>query len=199
VAATHCNTLQHTTAHYTIHNSLQPLTFVHERWLQHTATHRIILQHTYQSSTYIWTWKVTAAHCNTPQHTAIHVPVSSHLHLYMKGYCNTPQHTTNTHTHTLQHAATHTPVSSHLHLYIKGDCNTLQHTATHIQSTATYICTWRLWANNTGWRRDTGSDALNYRSLSAKEPLIMGLFCGENPTKIRHPMHPRHPVPRLLL
>ena len=31
-------------------------------------------------------------------------------------------------------------------------------------------------------------------SLSAKEPLITGLFCGKWPIKIRHPMNLRHPV-----
>jgi len=31
-------------------------------------------------------------------------------------------------------------------------------------------------------------DAFNCRSLSAKGPLVIGLFCGNRPTKIRHPM-----------
>ena len=30
-------------------------------------------------------------------------------------------------------------------------------------------------------------DALNCRSVSANEPLIIGLFCGKCPTKIKHP------------
>ena len=34
----------------------------------------------------------------------------------------------------------------------------------------------------------------NCRFLSAKEPLIIGFFCGKWPAKIRHPMHRRHPV-----
>jgi len=38
-------------------------------------------------------------------------------------------------------------------------------------------------------------DALSCRSLSAKEPLRIGLFCGKWPVKIRHPMGLRHPVP----
>ena len=37
-------------------------------------------------------------------------------------------------------------------------------------------------------------DALSCRSLSAKEPLIIGLFCGKWPVKRSHPMHPRHRV-----
>jgi len=37
-------------------------------------------------------------------------------------------------------------------------------------------------------------DALNYRSFSAKEPQIIGLFCGKWPVKIRHPMGLRHLV-----
>ena len=37
-------------------------------------------------------------------------------------------------------------------------------------------------------------DAWCCRSLSAKEPLILGLFFGKWPVKIRHPMTLRHPV-----
>jgi len=37
-------------------------------------------------------------------------------------------------------------------------------------------------------------DALSCRSFSAKEPLIIGLFCGKWPIKIRHPMDLGHPV-----
>ena len=37
-------------------------------------------------------------------------------------------------------------------------------------------------------------DVLNCRSFSAKEPLIIGLFCGNLHIKIRHPMGLRHPV-----
>jgi len=37
-------------------------------------------------------------------------------------------------------------------------------------------------------------DALSCRSLSGKEPLIIGLFYGKRPIKIRHPTRHRHPV-----
>jgi len=37
-------------------------------------------------------------------------------------------------------------------------------------------------------------DALRCRSLSAKEPLIVRLFCGKWPIKIRHPVRLRHPL-----
>jgi len=37
-------------------------------------------------------------------------------------------------------------------------------------------------------------DACSCRSFFAKEPLIIGLFCGKWPTKIRHPLNPRHSV-----
>jgi len=37
-------------------------------------------------------------------------------------------------------------------------------------------------------------DALSCRSFLAKEPLLIGLFCGKWPIKIRHPMTLRHPV-----
>jgi len=36
--------------------------------------------------------------------------------------------------------------------------------------------------------------ALSCRSCSAKEPQIIGLFCGKRPIKIRHPLPFRHPV-----
>jgi len=39
----------------------------------------------------------------------------------------------------------------------------------------------------TGWRTPIGC-----RSFSEKEPLIIGLFCGKWPTKIRHPMGLRY-------
>ena len=38
-------------------------------------------------------------------------------------------------------------------------------------------------------------DALSCRSLSAKQPLIIGLFCRKRPIKIRQPVGLRHPVP----
>jgi len=37
-------------------------------------------------------------------------------------------------------------------------------------------------------------DALSYRSLFAKEPLIIGLICGKWHIRIRHPLRLRHPV-----
>jgi len=37
-------------------------------------------------------------------------------------------------------------------------------------------------------------DALRYRSVSAKEPLIIGLFCAKWSIKMRDPKHLRHPV-----
>jgi len=39
---------------------------------------------------------------------------------------------------------------------------------------------------------DSG-DALNCRSFFAKEPVIIGLFCGKWPIKIRHSVGLRHP------
>jgi len=44
------------------------------------------------------------------------------------------------------------------------------------------------------WGGESAQDPFICRSLSAKEPLITGLFCVKWPTKIRHPMHLRHPV-----
>ena len=46
------------------------------------------------------------------------------------------------------------------------------------------------------WQLQGGEDtldALNCRSFFSKEPLILGLFCGKWPRKIRHPMGLCHP------
>ena len=43
---------------------------------------------------------------------------------------------------------------------------------------------------------EDAEDALSCRSLSAKEPSIVGLFYRIWPVKIRHPVHLRHPVRR---
>jgi len=55
-----------------------------------------------------------------------------------------------------------------------------------------WTCTGDGLDSHTGWSRPI--DALSCRSLSAKEPLIIGLFCGKWPIKVRHPMGLRHPV-----
>ena len=47
-------------------------------------------------------------------------------------------------------------------------------------------------AHCTGWRRRLG--CLKLHVISAKKPLIIGLFCGKWPVKIRHPMDLRNPV-----
>jgi len=78
--------------------------------LQHTAIHFSTLQHTYLPES------ISAAHCNTLQHTAAH--------------CSTLQHTA-THCNTLQRTAAH--------------CNTLQHTclpAVYMCSTRTASHRW---------------------------------------------------------
>jgi len=69
LAATHCNTLQHTATHCnTLQHTATHLCF-RCRWLQHTATHCNTLQH-------------IATHCNTLQHTcasdAVGVYVATH-------------------------------------------------------------------------------------------------------------------------
>jgi len=105
--------------------------------LQLTATHRNILQHTYESvmravtesyahskcqSARYNTLQHTATYCNTLQHTATHCNALQHI----ATHCNALQHAA-THCNTLQHTATH--------------CNTLQHTATHCLKHTTTHCT----------------------------------------------------------
>ena len=79
--------------------------------------------------------EITAAHCNTLQHTATHDTLS-YIH-----YDDTAtlQHTA-THYSTLQHTATHCNTLQHTATH----CNTLQHTVTHyrtLQHTATHCNT----------------------------------------------------------
>ena len=45
----------------------------------------------------------------------------------------------------------------------------------------------------TAWRRPIGC-LISWRSFPAKQPRIIGLFCGKWNRKIRHPITPRHPV-----
>jgi len=47
-------------------------------------------------------------------------------------------------------------------------------------------------SESTGWQ--TSIEFLNCRFLSAKEPLITGLFCGKRPMNKRHLMHLLHSV-----
>ena len=56
---------------------------------------------------------------------------------------------------------------------------------------------WNMTHFDTGWRRLM--EAFSCRLFFAKEPLIIGLFCGKWPIKIRNPMGLRHPVPRRAL
>jgi len=65
LAATHCNTLQHTAIHC---NTLQR-TATHCNTLQHTATQVI---RRWLAATHCNTLQHTATHCNTLQHTATH-------------------------------------------------------------------------------------------------------------------------------
>jgi len=47
---------------------------------------------------------------------------------------------------------------------------------------------------NTAESGEDAEEASSCRSLSSKEPLIVGLFCGKRPTQMRHFMGLRHPV-----
>jgi len=54
----------------------------------------------------------------------------------------------------------------------------------------TYMYVYKHVLCSTGWRRPIG--CLKLQVVFAKEPLIIGLFCGKWPIKIRHPMTLRH-------
>ena len=117
--------------------------------LQHTATHRSILQHTATMGTRcnngasrgdsMWLRTRQAINCNTRkslQHTATHCSILQHT----ATHCNTLQHTA-THCNTLQHTATRrTFANGTRHAINCNKRNSLQHTATHcniLQHTAT--------------------------------------------------------------
>ena len=68
--------------------------------------------------------------------------------------------------------------------------NTLHYTTTHCNTSE--ALQHNVFQCALGWRRCM--NALNCRSLFAKEPLIIGLFCGKWPMKMRHPMTLRHSV-----
>jgi len=68
---------------------------------------------------------------------------------------------------------------------------------TWLRSYMTWLISYVAWLVHlsTGWRRLVG--CLNLQVFFwAKEPLIIGLFGGKWPIKIKHPMTPRHPVRR---
>ena len=73
------------------------------------------------------------------------------------------------------------------------------HTHTHAQIYTVYICiSARLYVIFVIILQggEDAEDALSCRSLFEKKPLIIGLFCGKWPIKIRHLMGLRHPVVR---
>ena len=101
-------------------------------------------------------------------------------------------------------------IQTYVYMY-RHSCNTLQHTATHcntLQRKRIYICAAqhrgrKSWFKSMykctyiciGLQGDEDAlDALRCRLFSAKEPLIIGLFCGKWPVKIRHPTSLRHAV-----
>ena len=94
-----------------------------------SAAHCNTLQHTathhdtlQHAATRRNTLQHTATHCNTLQDTAIHYNTPQ----YTATHCSTLQHTA-THCNALQHTATH--------------CNTLQRTATHTTIPCNTLCT----------------------------------------------------------
>jgi len=162
--ATHCNTLQHTACR--VATRAHPFNRRHVR-------HMNELSRTYET-THV-----------TPHTACVCVCVwwgfphrwNSRIYSMHVWYCSTLQRTT-THCNTLQHVSTH--------------CDTLQHNTTIkvvdvfdvclICSLAGFFLTktkWPLHFASTGWRRC--QDDLSCRSLSAKKPLISGLFCGKWP------------------
>jgi len=133
LAATLCNTMQHTAMHCATQcNNLQHSVTLCNT-LQHTATHLNTLQQSasfctslQHSTTHCNTLQLTATHCDTLQHTATHCNIpqhtATHLRLDLEELALNEFALAATHCNTLQHNAT--------------QCNTLQHTATNCSTPA---------------------------------------------------------------
>jgi len=159
-----------------------------------THTHRTLTYHTYTShdlSHIHITWLIT-------HH------VSSHIHIT---WLITHTHHSHTHHTYTSHVLSHIPHASNTYQTHKcfshesHTCDFFKHTATHTAThTAihTHECfshvphTWHIrihYVARLVWRASYA-----YVYLFAKEPLIIRLFCGKRPMKIRHPMTLRHPA-----
>jgi len=120
----------------------------------------------------------TATHCNTLQHTA------THCNTLQQRLRSTSKHTA-THCYTLPHTATAPQI------YLEAHCNTLLHTATHCNSASDLPQTSR--TSPAKYHRTHKKNGLHgvpklwvsCRSFFAKEPLIIGLFCGKCRTRIK--------------
>jgi len=80
------------------------------------------------------------------------------------------------------HICIHTCIYAYIHVYIHTHILVYKHSCMH-------VC---ILDECTGWRRLIGF--LKLRVISAKEPLIIGLFCGKWPVKIRHLTYDCHPL-----
>jgi len=147
---------------------------------KHTATHCNTLQH-------------TATHCNTLQRTACH---TLHANVQTARLCSRMGHVTHVNTsygictnkschftHTYNSAMSHVQMSnvvSHVSMSHGGGTQDTKY----------------LFMKVSGEVRDgkDPSDASSCKSIFAKEPWIIGLFCGKWPIRIRYPMGLRHPV-----
>jgi len=99
------------------------------------------------------------------------------------------------------HPATHcsTQPLQHVHsiLCTHVTCvHTCDHTSasTHVTIVCTHFIDFTHYGHPVLQGGEDPQDALSCRAFSAKEPLIIRLFCGKWPVKIRHAMHLRHPI-----
>jgi len=140
-AATHCNTLQHTTTHcntlqHTVHTRGHSLTYP----LQHTATHCNTLQHT---ATHCNTLQHTATHCNALQHTATHCnTLYIHEDTLWRICCNTLQHTVHTRGHSLTY-----PLTEEIILQIFGSPDPYRNPVRSFERRGLRLLTWNFVAN----------------------------------------------------
>ena len=143
--------------------------------------------------------------------TVLHLNTSKRKIRFARLFFNTRYNTlqrTATHCNTLQHAATHChilqqtwPPSARLfatytytHLFLWGLWNSpiFEGPLTKSQLYRAFEIALSLWIALPGGEDAYG--AWSCRSFFAKEPLIIGLFCGKWPAKIRRPMRLGHPV-----
>ena len=160
---------------------------------------------TWHDSSLIAHIHIAHSHITHTHHMTYHTPcLVAHTHHMTHHAYTSLTHTSHIHITCLITHTTHTSNTYHTHKCFSHEshtCDFFKHTATHTAThTAihTHECfshvphTWHIRIHYVArllWRASYA-----YVYLFAKEPLIIRLFCGKRPMKIRHPMTLRHPA-----
>jgi len=177
-----------------------------------------IYMHTYTVpyayiSAYVWMFEFMCIYiCTVLRHVALNTPASEcvafllastfmYTHIYMLTYTQRRVYIrvcTHKYRHMYLYIYVHTDIYTYTRVCIYKYVAIYLYIYVHIYITHTAFLVWchsitQVWhLNCTQWRRPIG--CLKLQVFFAKEPLIIGFFCGKWPIKIRHPMGLRHPV-----